>query len=146
MFKPIREKYSKLTLIKPKFPYIYVTNADCSYNWKKTPKQNPSTFSGAQALWFAEPESHFLMICLHFFFPANRLKDVTPLDKLCHIPVPSRWQQRCYNVEGIILHRVFLMFLLLIKMGPLPCLGGREEGEDFIIIVIKLTLGNSWCF
>lgn len=71
------------------------------------------------------------------------LKHIAPLYKLCHIPVPSWWPQCCCNVEGIILHRVLLMCLVPFKTGPLPCLGGGDMRKDFIIIVIKLTLGNS---
>lgn len=80
-----------------------------------------------------------------FFLPSWYIYRL-PLDKHCHIPVPSQWQQYCDNVEGIILHGVFLVCLVFSKIGPLPCLGEWEEREAFIIIDIKLTLGNSRWF
>lgn len=82
-----KNKISKLALINPNSSYIHVTNADCSYTGGKRkqnqkPTQKHSTFSGAQALQCAEPGSHFLMMWLQSFFPADVLKDVTALNKL----------------------------------------------------------------
>lgn len=136
-------KISKITLIKLKFLMHLCKNGDCSYNWKKKPTQHIFRYTNSIVCWTWKKLFNDM---LHFFLPADPFKDVTPLDKHCHIPVPSQWQQYCYNVEGTILHRVFLMCLVLSKIGPLPCLGEWEEREASIIIVIKLTLGNSGWF
>lgn len=74
-----KNKISKLALIKPKFSSISVTNADCSYNWKKK-TQHIFRCTSSVVCWTWKL---LLNDTPSFCLPSWCVKRYYALDKLC---------------------------------------------------------------